>query len=69
VIIDARAERASTERINAWREGRLRFDSWPLEDAVREHNRYARSLVTRLRRNEPFELVVEHALLLQYVLY
>jgi transmembrane sensor len=29
------------DRIAAWREGKLRFDGWPLDRAVREYNRYA----------------------------
>ena len=33
--------RASPERIDAWREGKLRFDSWTLARAVSEDNRYA----------------------------
>jgi len=33
--------RASTERIVAWREGKLRFEAWRLADAIREYNRYA----------------------------
>lgn len=32
---------ASAQRIAAWREGKLRFDEWPLERAIREHNRYS----------------------------
>jgi len=40
-LVQANTEHASTERINAWREGRLRFDAWPLGDAIHEHNRYA----------------------------
>jgi len=32
---------ASAERIVAWREGKLRFESWRLDRAVREYNRYA----------------------------
>jgi transmembrane sensor len=40
-LVQANTEHASSERINAWREGRLRFDAWPLGDAIREHNRYA----------------------------
>jgi transmembrane sensor len=35
------AGQASFTRIAAWREGKLRFDAWPLEQAVREYNRYA----------------------------
>ncbi len=31
---------ASAERILAWREGRLPFDDWPIERAIREHHRY-----------------------------
>ncbi len=31
---------ASPERIAAWSEGKLRFDAWPLDRAVREYNRY-----------------------------
>ncbi len=34
-------QRASRERIVAWREGKLRFDAWPLARALEEHNRYA----------------------------
>lgn len=34
-------ERASPERITAWREGKLRFDGWSLEQAIAEHNRYS----------------------------
>jgi transmembrane sensor len=37
----AAPERASIERIAAWRDGKLRFDAWPLEQAIAEHNRYA----------------------------
>ncbi len=32
---------ASPQRIAAWREGKLRFDKWLLERAIREHNRYS----------------------------
>ncbi len=32
--------RASAERILAWRGGRLHFDDWPIERAIREHHRY-----------------------------
>lgn len=32
---------ASTERIAAWREGKLRFDNWRLAEAIDEYNRYA----------------------------
>lgn len=31
---------ASAERILAWRRGRLPFDDWPIERAIREHHRY-----------------------------
>jgi transmembrane sensor len=34
--------RASAERIVAWREGKLRFESLRLDHAVREYNRYAK---------------------------
>lgn len=40
-LVEAAPERASRERIAAWREGKLSFDAWPLERAVHEHNRYA----------------------------
>jgi transmembrane sensor len=36
---------ASPERITAWREGKLRFESWKLERAVKEYNRYAKKPV------------------------
>jgi len=39
--VRANPEHASFERINAWHDGKLQFDSWTLLDAVREHNRYA----------------------------
>ncbi len=32
---------ASPQRIAAWREGKLRFDGWSVERAIREHNRYS----------------------------
>ncbi len=32
---------ASPQRIVAWREGKLRFDAWSIERAIREHNRYS----------------------------
>lgn len=32
---------ASPQRIAAWREGKLHFDDWPLERALREYNRYS----------------------------
>jgi transmembrane sensor len=40
-LVAAAPERASRARIAAWREGKLRFDEWPLERAIEEHNRYA----------------------------
>jgi len=40
-LLEPEPTRASAERIVAWREGKLRFDSWSLERAVREYNRYA----------------------------
>lgn len=40
-LVAADPERASAERIAAWREGKLRFDEWSVERAVQEHNRYA----------------------------
>jgi transmembrane sensor len=42
VLVGALPQRASLDRIVAWREGKLRFDAWSLEQAVAEHNRYAR---------------------------
>jgi transmembrane sensor len=42
---------ASSERITAWEEGKLRFDSWLVERAVREYNRYAKKPI-RLARGE-----------------
>jgi transmembrane sensor len=43
-------QRASRERIAAWREGKLRFDAWPLARALEEHNRYA---VKPIRFDDP----------------
>ena len=40
-MVRANPEHASLERINAWHDGKLRFDAWSLLDAIREHNRYA----------------------------
>ncbi len=40
-LVEAGPERASRERIAAWREGKLSFDAWSLERAIHEHNRYA----------------------------
>jgi transmembrane sensor len=40
-LVSPEPTHASADRIAAWREGKLRFESWPLERAVREYNRYA----------------------------
>jgi len=44
-LTDAAPERASPERVVAWREGKVRFDGWSLEQAIAEHNRYARKAI------------------------
>lgn len=41
-VLSPEPMQASTERITAWREGKLRFDSWPLQRAIFEYNRYAK---------------------------
>lgn len=38
--VDVDPTQASAERILAWRRGRLPFDDWPIERAIREHHRY-----------------------------
>jgi transmembrane sensor len=50
-------ERASPDRIEAWRAGKLRFDDWSLEHAIAEHNRYARTPI-RMDRGVPTDVRV-----------
>lgn len=48
-----RAARADVERATAWSKRRLKFDETPLEDMVREFNRYHRNLQLRLEGVPP----------------
>lgn len=41
VLVPADPATASSRRIEGWRNGKWSFDGWPIERAVREHNRYA----------------------------
>ncbi len=56
-LTGAAPERASPERVVAWSEGKVRFDGWSLEQAIAEHNRYARKAI-RLDGNGPTNIRV-----------
>jgi transmembrane sensor len=59
-LTDAAPERASPERVVAWREGKVRFDGWSLEQAIAEHNRYAHKAI-RLDGSGPTNIRVSGA--------